>query len=436
MDHDLALHQLSDAFKQSSIRIQFLEDSLAHERQIHAETRADSVLMCAQLGCEVKSLRQTIASLEKDAAKDLPCPVSSDASPNWQKQLTIALEGFTQTEVVKSQYVELQQTVHSLRDENQLLNRKLHEATAEAVTAAELRAEAEEDEAPWHEKYTALNTTNRELKRAYSELKAEQAELVANATAYERIALDVAQEKANVDTALRKLQQRYDDLKAKKSRKSAQLNSGELTAQVKSLTAEVSSLKEDLAKAIRSGTTSAEALSKLERTYRAQKDLSREIQRQYDRLSSTNQETTKRCIALEKDAKADREIKRKYDDLRIAHDELKTTCGQLEAQNAKLTQDCGNLWETRNDLAKSCADVVQAAEKMDADAIQMRNTISALREESRGLQYRLQQVIEINDALRGQRTEPTASGSKRKVDEISPEESGRDQKYLSRRAGR
>ncbi|KAJ6476477.1 hypothetical protein C8R47DRAFT_659724 [Mycena vitilis] len=312
------------------------------------------------------------------------------------------------------QYAELERTVSSLREENRLISRKLETATAELATAAAQKAEEEESESYLRQKYDTLKSTHRELKRALSEVNSGQAELVANATAHEQLALQYVEEKTDAERALQALRTKYDTLKARKSRKPVETND-----EIEDLTAEVNTLAGDVARAAKLKKTSDEAYKKLAKMYDEQKNLSRELQIEYDKLSATNKSVTKKYLALFKDSTTTSDVQDAYDDLESKYNKLKETCGDLEAQNMQLQQDCSNLRARTTDLEKvcptilflvvhrlltegleTCTDVIEAAESMDVESEQLRTTITSLKDESRSLEERFKGVNTVNQALR------------------------------------
>ncbi|KAJ7758207.1 hypothetical protein DFH07DRAFT_457298 [Mycena maculata] len=149
--------------------------------------------------------------------------------------------------------------------------------------------------------------------------------MAANNAVYEQMTLDPSKERLAAESALRVLQRRYNELKAKRSSKKVPGSSAEL-AQIEALRTELNNLTEELEKAAKQKKTSAQDLSKLQKMYRKQKDLSKELRWQYDKLSATIEEVTKKLISLEKKNKAasDSGIQEKYDDLERTHERLKT----------------------------------------------------------------------------------------------------------------
>ncbi|KAJ7637799.1 hypothetical protein B0H17DRAFT_1339479 [Mycena rosella] len=404
------------------------------------EARDVAVAISMQLKAEIMALRQQIAVLQDEAAKRTETnekSASIGCVPDWRKQLTTALERFTKTEAVKSHCEDLEATVSSAREENRLLKRKLEKVTKEAATAASLREEAELSESSLRDKYDTQKTTIRELKYACSELNAAQAELSANAAAHERLALEAVQEKADADTTLQELQSRYDELKLKKKCKTEKAvrtssfcpfpfvildqNCGDHFTQIEALTADVSALTGDLAKAKKLvKNASAEALVQLQKVYREQKEINKELQRKYDRLEADNKGLKCKYISLEKDVQASfpPPIRDQYDELNRSQDRLKATCNDLEAQNTKLRQDCRNLWTQNNELEKTCAQVINVAENMDTEATQLRSAMNDLRNESRALEDQVRNFTAANEVLERD-SQSMAFGGKRKLDEIS-----------------
>ncbi|KAJ7681062.1 hypothetical protein DFH06DRAFT_1164943 [Mycena polygramma] len=396
-DPGQAIDQLFTSFKQSRERVQHLEDTLALERRAAedalAEAKANGVAVSLQLGAEIAGLRQEITVLQFTAATREQ--QLTDTSNDWRQRLSGALEAYNKTEAAKTQCAELERTVSALREENRLLGRKLETATAELATAAAQKAEEEESESYLRQKYDTLKTTHRELKRTLSEVNSTHAELVANATAHEQLALQYVEEKTDAERALQALRVKYDTLKARKSRKPVETND-----EIEELTAEVNKLAGDVARAAKLKKTSDEAYKKLAKMYDEQKNFSRELQIEYDKLSATNKSVTKKYLALSKDSTTTSDVQDEYDNLELKYNQLKETCGDLEAQNRQLQQDCSNLRTRTTDLEKTCSDVIEAAESMDVESEQLRTTIASLRDDSRSSEERFTRVNTVNQALR------------------------------------
>ncbi|KAJ7459269.1 hypothetical protein FB451DRAFT_1272356 [Mycena latifolia] len=251
----LAIQQISDAFHEARKRVQSLENTLDHERRISEgaidEARRAAVAISVKLKTEIGALQQQIAALQDEAAKKeaYQASLSSVGASEWREKLTTALEKYTKTESIKSHCVDLECSLRSKEEENRLLKRELKEMTEAAAAAKELQLEAEESEARLSDEFDDQKRAHRELKHAYSELREAQAEVNATAAAHERLALDAAQEKADAVVALHKLQSRYEALKAKKLGKNVHMDSAALQTQIESLTAEVTQLAGDLARA-------------------------------------------------------------------------------------------------------------------------------------------------------------------------------------------
>ncbi|KAJ7444792.1 hypothetical protein B0H11DRAFT_2291106 [Mycena galericulata] len=407
MDPSVAIQRLHNGFSEARNRIQHLEDTLTSERRAFQEALSDAnangAIVSLTLGAEARTLRQRIADLQAETKRLESEKLHADSQgTSWQQRLSTALEDFTKFEVVRAKCAEAEKTVASLREENRQLARKLAGMTEESIAATQLKVEAEESEARLQEKYDTQKQSYRELKRGYSELSAAQEEMAANVAAYEQMALDAGREKSEAEAALRDLRRRYDELKAKKRSKNPQENSKESAAQIELLTDEVSTLTQNLAD---SKKASGEELSKLRSMYREQKKLSGELQRQYDKLSATNQEVTKKCIALEKASKATAEsgLGQEYAELKISHENLKTAFSDLEARNGQLQQECHDLWTSKKEMAKArrsptCTEVCDAAERMEREGMQSRSTITAL-------ENRVGNLTEANEALQSRMNE-------------------------------
>ncbi|KAJ6448432.1 hypothetical protein C8R45DRAFT_1046179 [Mycena sanguinolenta] len=344
-----AIQQLRGAFKESKGRIQSLERTIVLERQI----AQDALSRAAQN--HARSLEETLAR-ERDAAQDALSQLNKG-------------------------YLEI-----SFKHEAEISALR-KEITVLREDSAELKREKDDEEEAIHlrAKYEALKTSHRELKRAFSELDTKQAYLVSNAAACEQLALEAAQAKGVADEALRDIQTHHDALKAdyKKARKSAK-NSSE---QVAALTAEVNALTGDLNEANKRVKYSQEAYSKLDNVYNEELELSAEVLKRYDKLSANNKEVTRKYLALD----AARST---------STTGLETTCDDLKAQNLKLIQENQALSARKNELEKTCTEVIGAAEQMNEETIQLRATIKTLRDEGRVQENRLESVLNINQTFR------------------------------------
>ncbi|KAF7332830.1 hypothetical protein MVEN_02387800 [Mycena venus] len=256
------------------------------------------------------------------------------------------------------------------------------EREAAAVVAAE-RAEEQEQHNHLREKYEALKTTQRELKRALSETNAAQAQLVADTEAYQEHALELTEAKAGVDKALRDLQARYEDLKLKKTRKTN--NSSE----IESLTAEVGRLTVELAKATKQKRCAEESYRKLDKLYNEELELSDGFSKRYDQLSVTNKEVMKKYIALEKESSTLKEVLNFFLKTR-RHSKHSQMCDDLKARNLKLREECRTLQTRKDETEKTCIEVIGAAEKIHKDDAQLRATIDTLRTITEALWNRVQ----------------------------------------------
>ncbi|KAJ7815869.1 hypothetical protein B0H14DRAFT_3878089 [Mycena olivaceomarginata] len=313
-DPGKAIEQLLGAFNESRARVQSLEDTLVLERQ--AAHNALSEARASTLNASLK----------------------------------------------------LEAQVTTLRKENAALKE-------DAAKLQRVREEESDEELNLQEEYDALKITHRELKHAYSESKAAQEKLVADAAVYEQIALESAHAKAAVDGALRDLRVQYDALKTKKTRKNNK-NSQEVEAV---LTADMNRLTEELVAAKKRAKSSAQAYSKLDTLYNEELELSKEFSNRYDKLVATNKELTNKCFALEKGSST-----------------FKATCNELEARNLKLDQEYRALWTRKNEIEKICTEAVRAAQKTNEEATEHK----ALRMESRAQEDRLEQARTINQAFR------------------------------------
>ncbi|KAJ7687198.1 hypothetical protein B0H14DRAFT_3907438 [Mycena olivaceomarginata] len=254
-DPGKAIEQLLGAFNESRARVQSLEDTLVLERQ--AAHNALSEARASTLNASLK----------------------------------------------------LEAQVTTLRKENAALKE-------DAAKLQRVREEESDEELNLQEEYDALKITHRELKHAYSESKAAQEKLVADAAVYEQIALESAHAKAAVDGALRDLR-----------------NSQEVEAV---LTADMNRLTEELVAAKKRAKSSAQAYSKLDTLYNEELELSKEFSNRYDKLVATNKELTNKCFALEKGSST-----------------FKATCNELEARNLKLDQEYRALWTRKNEIEKT-----------------------------------------------------------------------------------
>ncbi|KAJ7444768.1 hypothetical protein B0H11DRAFT_2249779 [Mycena galericulata] len=196
--------------------------------------------------------------------------------------------------------------------------------------------------------------------------------MAANVAVYEQMALNAGREKSEAEAALRDLRRRSDEFKAKKRGNNPQENSKESAAQIESLT------------------------DKLRSMYRKQKKLSGELQRVGS--DPTNQllptKKLRKNSSLEKASKATAEsgLRQEYAELKISHETLKAVClliscppsmqpshtFHIEAQNGQLQQESHDLWTSKKEMAKTCTEVCDAAERMDREGMQLRSTITAL----------------------------------------------------------
>ncbi|KAF7337315.1 hypothetical protein MSAN_02256700 [Mycena sanguinolenta] len=337
-----AIQQLLDAFKESQGRIQSLERILVLERQAAQDALSGAAQNHAQ------SLQETLAR-ERDAARD-------------------ALSR------VKTGYLEIsfkhEAEISALRKEIAVLRED----------SAKLQTDKDDEEETIHlrAKYEGLKTTHRELKRAFSELDAKQADLVSNAAACQELALEATRAKGVADEALRDLQNKHNALKAKKARKSAK----DCSEQVAALTADSLSWFPSITNTGVSSKakSSQESYSKLDRVYKEELELSAEVLKRYDKLSATNKDITQKYLALVESTT-----------------QMKKTCDELEAQNLKLHQDHQALSARR---LKTCTEVVAEAEKMKRETAQLRATINTLYDEARVQENRLESVLNVNQAFR------------------------------------
>ncbi|KAJ7036948.1 hypothetical protein C8F04DRAFT_1393939 [Mycena alexandri] len=241
-----AIDRLLTAFTESRDHVQNLENTLALERRVAddalSEAKANGVSISLALQADLATLQQEIVAL-KEAAVQREQELA-EGSNEWRKKLSGALEAFNKSHAVTARCNELEETIQTLHNENSEIKNLLARASAEAA-----EREEEEDDEPignlfnLRKHYGALQIKHKELQRAFSEVNAAQEDRVLTSLAHERLALEAAEQKAEAEAALEKLQVRYDALKLKKNRKVAP-NSEE----VETLTAQVAKLTADLAK--------------------------------------------------------------------------------------------------------------------------------------------------------------------------------------------
>ncbi|KAJ7351173.1 hypothetical protein DFH08DRAFT_859801 [Mycena albidolilacea] len=284
--------------------------------------------------------------------------------------------------------LKLEAEITTLRKENAALKE-------DAAILQRVREEESDEELNLQEEYDALKITHRELKHAYSERRPHRRNWSQMLPCTNRLRLNLhmryeprsefnppkydiyrpGPQKAAVDGALRDLRVQYDALKTKKTRKNNK-NSQEVEA---ALNADMNRLTEDLAAANKRAKSSAQAYSKLDTLYNEELEF---LQR-YDKLVATNKEFTNKCFALEK-----------------GNSTFKATCNELEARNLKLDQEYRALWTRRNEIEKICTEAVRATQKTNEEATEFKDTIHALRIESRAQEDRLEQARTVNQAFR------------------------------------
>ncbi|KAK7053503.1 hypothetical protein R3P38DRAFT_3170849 [Favolaschia claudopus] len=372
-DPSKVFEQLVRAFEESSVRVRTLEEKLVKERQAAndaiCEARANSTIVSLQADAEITRLRKELVSLQEDAAK----ATKLRGSENDQAEET-----------------------EDLRN-----------------------------------KYDALKIAHRELKRSHSEMSTAKDEALINATAYEQHAIEISNAKTDVENNLQDLQKKYHALKKGKpsstNSNSRELNSlknevnalgNELTAwqkrhgdqmtrsnelhenfvrekrQNEDLTDRVADLSNDVTKAVKQAQASqqqsaSQAYAKLDRLYNEELELSEELQKRYDKLAAANQQLAQRNAYLEQNSSA-------------SSSQLKAICDDLEARNLKMHEDYRALWVDKNELQKTCGEVIGAAEKINAEAVELRTKITTLRSESKSQESQLAVLKNVNDALQRQ----------------------------------
>ncbi|KAJ7168918.1 hypothetical protein C8R46DRAFT_1092866 [Mycena filopes] len=320
LDPRQAIDSLLAAFNVSRETTKRLEDTLALERRVAdeaiTEANANTVALSLTLGADIAKLQQEIVDL-KDAAAQRERDVI-DASNDWRKKLSGALEGFNNSATLRARCTELDETVDTLKQENKDLKRRLAEA-------AEAQAEDDDAEESAQEKrYDALQAKYNELKRAYSEIHAVQEERMSIAEEHERLALEAAQQQADAEGALERLQAQYDDLKNKKpARRKNNEVVDDLHKQVEQLTAELAKASKITEGAVKKLGKCTTANVELTRKYKA-------VQKERDQLDAANAALAKQSKGALKTTEATSE---KYD-------ELKAIAISLEADNEKLQLVC------------------------------------------------------------------------------------------------
>ncbi|KAJ7235375.1 hypothetical protein C8J57DRAFT_1572157 [Mycena rebaudengoi] len=437
MGPEFALRGLSMAIANSRARVVTLEVTLDSLRQSSkaalSEARGSAESIRADLGSQILILRQRIDALQKAAKERQETQVGhggqvlgpSEVPPaNWKASLSEALTMYTEvqrhSDALNARCSALERSEKELVEENRRLEVKAQAMTEEVATAMELKSEAEkpfESEAELQEDYDTLTTTNRELKRAISELSAAQAESAANARACEEIALQTANAKSKLDKFLKEfaeLQFEYCTLKAKRKGGKTDAKSAAFATQVESLTTTMNALKQDLAKTTKSQEKGAQVLEKLDKKYREQKDTNFQLQKasqdvcgiSYDDLLNNNKDLTQRFIMLQQNSLSTSKLAEEYESLKGRHQALQSTLEEMQESYNDLQEGHEQLQQTCDDLETN-ADLMQAfvAEATNTKA-QRSSTESgqlALQDQDRReLEDRVRQLTQNNETIQAQ----------------------------------
>ncbi|KAJ7753012.1 hypothetical protein B0H16DRAFT_1887132 [Mycena metata] len=358
LDPEVAIDRLLAAFAEYKDRLQRLENTLAREvlqttasaaftelgqrreaDEALSEAKANGVLISLAFQADITTLRQENSL--KEAAVQREQEVA-EGSNEWRKKLSGTLEAFNKNHALAARYHGLEETIQTLRDENSELKNKLARASAEAVKRDE---EEDDDEPPENlsnlrKQYSALEIQHKELQRAFSEVNAAQEDRVLTSMAHERLALEAAEQKAEVE--------------ARNSRRNSS-------------------------------------------PYFFVKDTAL---KEFDKLSATSLEVNQKLRALQKERGESTDLNKKYDKLQAEREELKAKCAELEERNTQLHQTNKNLWTERNHLEQTCGDAIEAAETMDTDAQALRRNIASVPQDCRSLEGRLEKTNNVNSAFR------------------------------------
>ncbi|KAJ7238222.1 hypothetical protein C8J57DRAFT_1566314 [Mycena rebaudengoi] len=431
------------AIANSRARVVTLELTLDSLRQSSkaalSEARGSAESIRADLGSHILILRQRIDALQKAAKERQETQAGhggqalgpSEMPPaNWKASLSEALTMYTEvqrhSDALKARCSALERSEKELVEENRRLEVKARAMTEEVATAMELKSEAEKVNvlmlpfSPYPhsslssrkqscKKTNTLTTTNRELKRAVSELSAAQAESAANARACEEIALQTANAKSKLD-------------KAKKKGGKTDAKSAAFATQVESLTTTMNALKQDLAKTTKSQEKGAQALKKLDKKYREQKDINVQLQKasqdSYDDLLNNNKDLTQRFIMLQQNSlpppREDRastsKLAEEYESLKGRHQALQSTLEEMQ-------ESYNDLQEGHEQLQQTCDDLETNAELMQAFVAEARNTkaqrsstesgqLALQDQDRRELEDRVRQLTQNNETIQAQMQNP------------------------------
>ncbi|KAJ7241770.1 hypothetical protein C8J57DRAFT_1244390 [Mycena rebaudengoi] len=371
MDPEFALRGLPMAIANSRARVVTLELTLDSLRQSSkaalSEARGSAESIRADLGSQILILRQRIDALQKAAKERQETQAghggqalgpSKMPPANWKASLSEALTMYTEvqrhSDALKARCSALERSEKELVEENRRPEVKAQAMTEEVATAMELlwplisaqKSEAEkpfESEAELQEDYETLTTTNRELKRAVSELSAAQAESAANARACEESALQTANAKSKLDKFMKEfaeLQFEYCTLKVKKKGGKTDAKSAAFATQVESLTTTMNALKQDLAKTTKSS---------------------------YDDLLNNNKDLTQRFIMLQQNSLSTSKLAEEYESLKGRYQALQSTLEEMQ-------ESYNDLQEGQEQLQQTCDDLETNAELMQAFVVEARNT--------------------------------------------------------------
>ncbi|KAJ7236108.1 hypothetical protein C8J57DRAFT_1570915 [Mycena rebaudengoi] len=361
----------------------FLSLERQSSKAAHSEARGSAESIRADLGSQILILRQRIDALQKAAKERQETQAGhggqvlgpSEVPPaNRKASLSEALTMYTEvqrpSDALNARCSAFERSEKELVEENRRLEVKARAMTEEVVTAMELKSEAEkpfESEAEFQEDYDALTTANRELKRAVSELSAARAESAAYSRACEEIALQTANAKSKLDKEFAELQFEYCTLKAKKGGKIDAVHSALRPNYSFILALELcgvlntSRITDDHHECpeTRPGQNyeiprercpstpiDDEALEKLDKKYREQKDINVQLQKanqdicgvSYDDLSNNNKDLTQRFIMLQQNSLSTSKLTEEYESLKGRHQALQSTLEEMQESYNELQE--------------------------------------------------------------------------------------------------
>ncbi|KAJ7205903.1 hypothetical protein C8J57DRAFT_1615335 [Mycena rebaudengoi] len=431
---------LGGSFTGPVVTLELTLDSLRQSsKAAHSEARGSAESIRADLGSQILILRQRIDALQKAAKERQETQAGhggqvlgpSEVPPaNRKASLSEALTMYTEvqrpSDALNARCSAFERSEKELVEENRRLEVKARAMTEEVVTAMELKSEAEkpfESEAEFQEDYDALTTANRELKRAVSELSAAQAESAAYSRACEEIALQTANAKSKLDKEFAELQFEYCTLKAKKGGKIDAVHSALRPNYSFILALELcgvlntSRITDDHHECpeTRPGQNyeiprercpstpiDDEALEKLDKKYREQKDINVQLQKanqdicgvSYDDLSNNNKDLTQRFIMLQQNSLSTSKLTEEYESLKGRHQALQSTLEEMQESYNELQEGHEQLQQTCDDLERN-AELMQPGQMalQDKDRRELEDRVRQLTQTSETIQAQMQTAV-------------------------------------------